>query len=734
MKKINTIIFLILMTFVFVMADDTVKVLRIYKDGDITTIPLAYIDSIDHSKYDIENVLWNEHKTSILWSVDSTYRLPLEEIDSMVIDHVSMQKLSTNMNLIKEHLSSLDGQPVDQFQNNLLSWLNNECNYVYKATLSPSKEHIVVEMREGMEIYLSFVNTDDLISDIDEDASYTRMKSDNKSKQKFYNISSIPGEEIINPKTLYIQGRSMPSKEKELDRSNADAEWQELQKIFSLSPLVNGKDNLKKISKSLSFLEEDFSKYGLIIFSQTHGDDGKSGDFEIEDELHWKWWRKSVVSSDEVDEEKQICVTPVITIYIGQGLCYFSDEPNLYWVSAKSLRSKFKNNPIYASYCFSGYLGNEATNATIYGYRSPAKYACGLTLSNTPAKDSLISRIDRFCNGYIYTDAMWFEPYSIWFLEHIPSINKQKSKQRYFSITSNEITKKTDNENPIITGTINGYKNLKSGLTPVVYVHEGEYAFEPDDRGVERVQGSFIKSDGTFSCEYNKELKAGTKYGFIIGFEYGGNVYYGEVKYFTKQGDNICPDEHHPHMIDLGLPSGTKWCCCNVGAKSPEEYGGYFAWGETTEKPSYDWDSYKWHMEYLGDEEFTKYNSYDKKTVLDDDDDAAMANMKEKIWCMPTVKQQVELIQNCYAQLTERNGVDGLLITGKNGSLLFLPAAGYYRCEKLDEVGRAGYYWSSSLWPYYDWHAYFMTFLSSGYWEIDYYDRFEGYSVRAVSK
>ena len=48
-----------------------------------------------------------------------------------------------------------------------------------------------------------------------------------------------------------------------------------------------------------------------------------------------------------------------------------------------------------------------------------------------------------------------------------------------------------------------------------------------------------------------------------------------------------CPDNNHPHMIDLGLPSGTKWACCNVGAHSPEEYGGYYAWGEISEKPVY---------------------------------------------------------------------------------------------------------------------------------------------------
>ena len=53
-----------------------------------------------------------------------------------------------------------------------------------------------------------------------------------------------------------------------------------------------------------------------------------------------------------------------------------------------------------------------------------------------------------------------------------------------------------------------------------------------------------------------------------------------------------CPDANHPHMIDLGLPSGTKWACCNVGATKPEDYGGYYAWGETETKYDYSWVTY----------------------------------------------------------------------------------------------------------------------------------------------
>lgn len=65
--------------------------------------------------------------------------------------------------------------------------------------------------------------------------------------------------------------------------------------------------------------------------------------------------------------------------------------------------------------------------------------------------------------------------------------------------------------------------------------------------------------------------------------------------YFRERNggdDTSCPDSNHPHLIDLGLPSGTKWACCNVGAKKPEEFVGYYAWGDTEEKSWYDWSTY----------------------------------------------------------------------------------------------------------------------------------------------
>lgn len=145
--------------------------------------------------------------------------------------------------------------------------------------------------------------------------------------------------------------------------------------------------------------------------------------------------------------------------------------------------------------------------------------------------------------------------------------------------------------------------------------------------------------------------------------------------------------------VDLGLPSGLKWASCNVGASTPEEYGGFFAWGETELKSKYTWGTYKWGNSY---DKLTKYctqSSYwdnpdpmDKKTVLDPEDDAAHVNWGDS-WRMPTDAEWTELRCNCSWDWTTQNGVKGRLVTGPNGNSIFLPATG----------GRGGSFWSSSL-------------------------------------
>lgn len=189
--------------------------------------------------------------------------------------------------------------------------------------------------------------------------------------------------------------------------------------------------------------------------------------------------------------------------------------------------------------------------------------------------------------------------------------------------------------------------------------------------------------------------------------------------------------------VDLGLPSGTKWATCNVGADSPEDYGDYFAWGETTPKSTYDWSTYKWcnasydtQTKYCTDSE---YGTVDNKTTLELSDDAAYVNWGSS-WRMPTKAEQDELTNANYTTWTwtTQNGVNGYKVTSKtNGNSIFLPAAGYRYYSDLINDGSYGYYWSSSLYTDYSDVAYDLNFRSS---DVDWDDnsRDLGQSVRSV--
>lgn len=162
---------------------------------------------------------------------------------------------------------------------------------------------------------------------------------------------------------------------------------------------------------------------------------------------------------------------------------------------------------------------------------------------------------------------------------------------------------------------------------------------------------------------------------------------------------------HYHEYVDLGLPSGTQWAVYNVGAKAPEEYGNYFAWGETKSKNVYDWSTYEYSKD--NSDRLIKYctSSYygfncftDNLTVLQPMDDAATVNWGDA-WHTPTADQWQELIDFTTKKWVTKNGVKGWSFTAANGRSIFLPSAGYRWEDNLFYAGEntLGYYWSSSL-------------------------------------
>ena len=193
--------------------------------------------------------------------------------------------------------------------------------------------------------------------------------------------------------------------------------------------------------------------------------------------------------------------------------------------------------------------------------------------------------------------------------------------------------------------------------------------------------------------------------------------------------------------VDMGL--SVKWATCNIGASKPEEYGDYYAWGETETKSNYSWQKYKWANG--ASNKLTKYcpanktdywdgtGSPDGKTVLDPEDDVAHVKLGGK-WRMPTDAEWKALCSsdNCTWTWTAQNGVKGYLVTSKkNGNSIFFPAAGYRNVVYLRYTGSYGYYWSSSLGTGDPVSAWLVDYDSDDVYRVN-FDRCYGLSVRPV--
>ena len=203
--------------------------------------------------------------------------------------------------------------------------------------------------------------------------------------------------------------------------------------------------------------------------------------------------------------------------------------------------------------------------------------------------------------------------------------------------------------------------------------------------------------------------------------------------------------------VDLALPSGTLWANMNVGATTPEDYGDYFAWGETdgykSGKSNFTSYTYKWCYgdfkvltKYCGESEHG-YNGFtDNKSELELLDDAAYVNMGKK-WRMPSYNQFKELINNTYTtrELISQNGVPGLKITSKtNGNSIFLPSAAFYDEYGFNDHLGTDYYWTRTLASFHS--SYASTFSFEGRYPYKnligdmsmFRSRYEGLPVRAV--
>ena len=203
-----------------------------------------------------------------------------------------------------------------------------------------------------------------------------------------------------------------------------------------------------------------------------------------------------------------------------------------------------------------------------------------------------------------------------------------------------------------------------------------------------------------------------------------------------------CEYNNNGHAyVDLGLPSGTLWATCNVGASAPEEFGGYYAWGEIEEKDSYSWETYKWcdgTAPKVTNMSLTKYcdrggyGTMDGKISLELEDD--VAHMKwGGDWHIPTEAEILELINNCESEWTTVNGIGGMTFRGINGNSIFIPAAGSKRNDSFSSG--EGEYWSTTLGnnsttiPYFNFYKNTIELYEG---ELYNTQRYRGFTIRPV--
>ena len=284
------------------------------------------------------------------------------------------------------------------------------------------------------------------------------------------------------------------------------------------------------------------------------------------------------------------------------------------------------------------------------------------------------------------------------------------------------------------------------GKARVIFGEDGKPVVESITEGSDQVvvtapEGGFVPGKYYFAAILPQTISKGLTMTF---WKESGHASYG-IKAITvnrsrfgkldAKDKDLVFDMPVPEKVDLGL--SVQWATFNLGANKAEEYGDYYAWGETepyyvagdaqAETPvwrggkesGYDWASYRWCTDsyvgltkYCNDADFGKEGFTDGLVDLDLEDDAAFSYLGDK-WRIPTRAEQDELRTKCTWEWTELNGVNGYEVTGPSGKSIFLPAAGYRYLVGLLGVGVRGYYGSASLNASGPMYAYDLYFLSS---------------------
>ena len=622
MKKLYIILALVVVSILMVFAGDTIKILRIYHNGTYTAIPLANIDSIEHSKYDADWKKQANYTSSIIEALDSTYNIPINVIDSVAVTDEDIKQsliyaeeirqylisLSEQQESIRKNNSRANGytrseQSIEDIFSNILKWLSNK-DFVTNVVLSTSESIINITLPTGLNFIINFT---------DYDIMKGKGTTSNKPYDfglKFIDVSSKFGEKIIDkPDILYIQGRTMYSfTEQEL--SNSDSEHLLLNYALYYSP-ING--NVIKKSKSINFMYEHMPNYGLIIVGQTHGI--RSGMFQVEENNIER----------EIATSGSTCIGLQVSL-LGETFKCSRKEPIMIYVPPRVIKKYAKlNSIIYGNYCWSysglsqrsgSVFNRESESPVVFGYDSSIEYC---NTNNNPwtwrSTDSLVCHVTKLLNGFTFNNAIGWDKYYQGKYNGvdkyiIPASNNKDSKLRYFSISTEHIA--ATNE---IKGKIEGFNNLRTEYNQdkvlnnqdkdiikkwILYVHEGLEKFIPGDNNVKRIEDAY-KPDANGNFIISSDIvRQYPNHQFLVGFEYADKVYYGRVSEISVSIEDISPVCDNFEVIIKGKVNGyEKLRTKDVGlyvCKSKEVISNY---SQSLNYPDFKYEYYKSFTAYL---------------------------------------------------------------------------------------------------------------------------------------
>lgn len=488
---------------------------------------------------------------------------------------------------------------------------------------------------------------------------------------------------------------------------------------------------------NLSTISE-FSNYGVTLITKTHSYAATG----------------MPLPNDQIQNEKYSCFaipkTQALEHGLVTGICLFINNilsldqigdlsiyeqadytiVSPYYVRKNSGMIDENNKTIYAVYACNTFNQSTACNGNFIG-----------TVHKSGRKSNISYLEDYFSglfNGVTHLESSE-RCLEVW--ERPPLSDDEDTKsffknsypnQRYFSISTEQITTddaKKYNSVPV-SGTVNGYNSLKSGITFKIYYCEGDKNFYPDDNGI---LSEKIKVDESGKLEHIlTSLEAQKTYSYRLGFEYSDKYYYGKRNVFTTgESGQISTME----AVDLGL--SVKWASHNLGASSPEEYGGLYGWGDPTGEQvlhcgeeSYDPSTFTRDQNYC----YSLYGGINPpKDISESDLDIAYIKCGGG-WRMPTVDEFKELVENCIVERSSYKGINGIKVTGKNGNSIFFPYCGGRMGNKVFGQGTTGTYWTSNLSDYTS-HKSWDTVLKYDYISVDdiYGDyRYIGKAVRPV--